>query len=276
MVPAEGRRDARAERPHRAARRGAGAEPRGRLGRSQPLDQDIHRRIQGDFSAGDYEGRNVHFGIRDTRDGVFVNGLALTDGFIPFGSTFLVFSDYMRPTPRLAALSPCNRCRLHARQPVPRRGRPDSGSSTFPGAAPHPQPHFFRPVPCAPVRRGAGHALHRRKGPTAFALSRQSSRTSRAPTAWDSESMLRGAYTIADADGAPTSCIIVTGSEVELAVSAKKLLDAEGERVRVVSAPARSSSPARTRPTGTARCRRACRASRLSSGVTAPPRRIVR
>ncbi len=249
------------------------------VGGSADLNPSTKTYIEGSkaLSAGDYEGRNVHFGIREHAMGAFVNGLALTDGFIPFGSTFLVFSDYMRPTLRLAALSCLQSLFVftHDSLYLGEDGPTHQPVEHFWALRLIPNLDFFRPCDALECAAAWAHALHRRKGPTAFALSRQKLANLPRPEGWDPKSMLRGAYTIADADGAPTIVIIATGSEVELAVSAKKLLDAEGERVRVVSAPcleqfAREDAAYRDSvlPPGVPRVS-------IELGVTAPWRGIV-
>ena len=112
----------------------------------------------GAIEKGDFAGRNVHFGIREHAMGSFVNGMAVSDGFIPFGSTFLIFSDYMRPAIRLAALSHLRvDLRVHARQRVPGRGRADAPAHrALLGAASHPEPRLRAAVRRARVRDGVG------------------------------------------------------------------------------------------------------------------------
>ncbi|MBK8256971.1 MAG: transketolase [Polyangiaceae bacterium] len=209
------------------------------MGGSADLNPSTKTMIEGSpaLAAGKFEGRNVHFGIREHAMGSFVNGVALGGGFIPFGSTFLVFSDYMRPTIRLAALSHLQSLFIFTH---------DSLYLGEDGPTHQPVEHFWalRIIPNVDVVRPCDalecaaawtHALTRRNGPTVFALSRQGLKNLPRPDGFDPKVMLRGAYVIADAAD-PTVVLIATGSEVSLAVSAKALLDASGERVRVVSA----------------------------------------
>ncbi|MEZ4300609.1 MAG: transketolase [Polyangiaceae bacterium] len=209
-------------------------------GGSADLNPSTKTYIEGSpaLAAGKYEGRNIHFGIREHAMGSFVNGMALTGGFIPFGSTFLVFSDYMRPAIRLAALSHLQSLFVftHDSLYLGEDGPTHQPVEHFWALRLIPNLDFFRPCDALECAAAWAHALHRRKGPTAFALSRQKLANLPRPDGFDPKSMLRGAYVIADADK-PTLVIVATGSEVEVAVGAKKLLDAEGERVRVVSAP---------------------------------------
>ncbi len=211
------------------------------VGGSADLNPSTKTYIEGSpaISAGHYEGRNVHFGIREHAMGAFVNGLALSGGFIPFGSTFLVFSDYMRPAIRLAALSYVQSLFIFTH---------DSVYLGEDGPTHQPVEHFwalrlipnldlYRPCDAMECAGAWAYALERKHGPTAFALSRQKLANLPRPAGFDPKSMLKGAYTIAEADGAPTLVIVATGSEVEVAVGAKKILDGQGERVRVVSMP---------------------------------------
>jgi transketolase len=211
------------------------------VGGSADLNPSTKTYIEGSpaIRAGHYEGRNIHFGIREHAMGAFVNGMALSGGFIPFGSTFLVFSDYMRPTLRLAALSHLQSLFVYTHDSVylGEDGPTHQPVEHYWALRLIPNLDFFRPCDALECAAAWTHALRRRHGPTAFALSRQKLANLPRPDGWDPKVMLRGAYTIADASGEPTIVIIATGSEVELAVAAKKILDAEGERVRVVSAP---------------------------------------
>lgn len=209
-------------------------------GGSADLNPSTKTYIEGSpaIAAGRYEGRNVHFGIREHAMGAFVNGVALSDGFIPFGSTFLVFADYMRPAIRLAALSHLQALFIFTH---------DSIYLGEDGPTHQPVEHLWalrlipnldvvRPCDALECAAAWAYALERRRGPTAFALTRQKVRNIPRPEGFDPRLMLRGAYAIADA-AEPTLVIIASGSEVEVAVDLKAKLDAEGERVRVVSAP---------------------------------------
>jgi len=185
-----------------------------------------------------HDGRNIHFGIREHAMGSFCNGMALSEGFIPFGSTFLVFSDYMRPAIRLAALTRLQVLFIFTHDSV---YLGEDGPTHQPVEhlwALRLIPHLDVVRPCDALECAAAwaHALSRRHGPTAFALTRQKVANIPRPEGFDARIMLRGAYTLLDAQD-PTLVIIATGSEVEVAVGAKKILDGQGERVRVVSAP---------------------------------------
>jgi transketolase len=211
------------------------------VGGSADLNPSTKTYIEGSpaISRGNYAGRNIHFGIREHAMGAFVNGIAVSDGFIPFGSTFLIFSDYMRPAIRLAALSHLQSIFVFTH---------DSVYLGEDGPTHQPVEHFWtlrlipgldfvRPCDALETAAAWTHALTRTHGPTALALTRQKLANIPRPAGFDNATMLRGAYVIAEAAGAPTLVILATGSEVEIAVAAKKALDADGHKVRVVSAP---------------------------------------
>lgn len=212
------------------------------VGGSADLNPSTKTYIEGSpaIQKNDFSGRNIHFGIREHAMGAMVNGLALGGGFIPFGSTFLVFADYMRPAIRLAALSHVQAAFVFTH---------DSIFLGEDGPTHQPVEHLWtlRLIPNLDVYRPAdglecaaawAHALNRRRGPTAMALSRQKLPALARPESFDPQLMLKGGYVLADAITSPPSVILIaTGSEVGLALEVKKLLEAEGDRVRVVSMP---------------------------------------
>lgn len=211
------------------------------VGGSADLNPSTKTYIEGSpaLAKGSFSGRNIHFGIREHAMGSFMNGMAAADGFIPFGSTFLVFSDYMRPAIRLAALSHLQAIFVFTHDSVylGEDGPTHQPVEHFWALRLIPNLDFVRPCDALECAAAWSHALTRRKGPTAIALTRQKVANIPRPEGFDPRSMLRGAYVIADAEGAPTLVILATGSEVEVAMAAKKQLDAAGERVRVVSVP---------------------------------------
>ena len=212
------------------------------VGGSADLNPSTKTYIEGSPSIkkGDFSGRNVHFGIREHAMGAFVNGMAAADGFIPFGSTFLVFSDYMRPAIRLAALSHLHSIFVFTHDSVylGEDGPTHQPVEHYWALRVIPNLDFVRPCDALECAMAWAHAVERKDGPTVLALTRQKVANIPRPEGFDNRTMLKGAYVIAEASGgAPTLVIIATGSEVEVAVGAKKILEAEGERVRVVSAP---------------------------------------
>ncbi|MEZ4644575.1 MAG: transketolase [Chloroflexota bacterium] len=188
-----------------------------------------------DVQKGSFNGRYLRFGVREHGMGAIMNGMVLHGGIIPYGGTFLVFSDYMRPTIRLAALM---------RQGVIYVFTHDSIGLGEDGPTHQPIEHLaaLRAIPGLVVLRPADAwetavswqiAIARRNGPTALALTRQNlpllDRTLTAGTA-------QGAYVLADV-AAPQVILLGSGSEVHIALEAQKLLAAQGVAARVVSMP---------------------------------------
>jgi transketolase len=188
----------------------------------------------------DHGGRNIHFGIREHAMGGILNGMALSQALIPYGATFLVFADYMRPAIRLAALMKLRVIYVFTH---------DSVAVGEDGPTHQPVEHIasLRIIPDLMVVRPADanetafawkFALERRDGPTALVLTRQKlpviDRRRFAPAA----GLLRGAYVLADPpQGTPQLIIVATGSEVHLAMAAYEKLTAQDIAVRVVSMP---------------------------------------
>jgi len=183
-----------------------------------------------------YAGRNVHFGIREHAMGSAVNGMAAHGGLIPFGATFLVFSDYMRPALRLAALSHLRSIWVFTHDSV-------AVGEDGPTHEPVEQVMSLRLIPNLTVLRPADAnetveawkiALTKSEGPTALILSRQDiGILDRSQT---TAGVAQGGYVLADAPGGtPDVVLIGTGSEVELAMMARELLAEHGVRARVIS-----------------------------------------
>jgi transketolase len=193
----------------------------------------------GAVSRSDMRGRNLHFGVREHGMGAFVNGMAQADGFIPYCSTFLVFSDYMRPAMRLAALSHLQSLFIFTHDSVylGEDGPTHQPVEHFWALRTIPNLDLFRPADASECCAAWAHAMGRTDGPTAFALTRQGVPVLERPTDFDSSQMLRGAYVLNDADGPLKAVVVATGSEVHVAVAAKALLGEQGKGLRVVSAP---------------------------------------
>jgi transketolase len=196
---------------------------------------------QGSDSAGwSHAGRNLHFGVREHAMGAIVNGLAAHGGFIPYGSTFLIFSDYMRPTIRLAALS-----KLH----VVHVFTHDSIAVGEDGPTHQPIEHLasLRAIPNVTViRPGDANetavawrvAVETKDHPVLLILTRQNVPTLDRKQYADADGLRRGAYVLSDAkNGKPDLILIASGSEVGLIVSAAERLQADGVAVRCVSMP---------------------------------------
>jgi transketolase len=190
-----------------------------------------------DVAAGSFGGRNFRFGVREHGMGSIANGLSLS-GFIPVTSTFLIFSDYMRPPIRLAAMMGLQSVYVFTHDSIyvgedgPTHQPIEQASSLrlIPGL------DVVRPADAAECAFAWAHALARRDAPTAMLLTRQDLPQLERPLGFDPKQMMQGAYILSDAD-APTLVLLATGSEVSLAVASKPLLEAKGERVRVVSVP---------------------------------------
>jgi transketolase len=194
----------------------------------------------GEFSPQHRAGRNLYFGVREHAMAAVLNGLALHGGVIPYGATFLIFSDYMRPAIRLAALSELPVIYVFTHDSV---GLGEDGPTHQPIehlAALRGIPHLtvIRPADANETTAAWRVALTQRRGPVALILTRQNlpifDRTQMAPA----DGLQRGAYILLDAEGTtPDILLIATGSEVLLAVESRKQLAEHGVRARVVSMP---------------------------------------
>jgi transketolase len=187
-----------------------------------------------------YAGRNIFYGIREHAMGAITNGLVYHGGLRAFSATFLVFSDYMRPPIRLAALSDLPSIFVFTHDSI---GLGEDGPTHQPiehlaSLRAIPNLVVFRPADANEVTEGWRVAIERRDGPTILIFSRQPlpiyDRTRFAPAAGASQ----GAYVLADASaGQPELILIATGSEVGMAVDTRELLEAQGHPTRVVSMP---------------------------------------
>jgi transketolase len=213
----------------------------------------------GSFEAGSYDGRIIHFGVREHAMGATMTGMALVGGLIPYGGTFMTFSDYMRPSIRLAALSEVQAIYVFTHDSI---GLGEDGPTHQPIehlAALRTIPHLFvvRPADVHEVREAWRLAILRRHAPTALALTRQKVPLIDRQQYASAEGLRRGGYVLAEADGAvarprgpqPGSpagvgrsgraqlILIATGSEVSLALEARDQLQKDGIATRVVSMP---------------------------------------
>jgi transketolase len=183
--------------------------------------------------------RNVDWGIREHGMGAAMNGMALHGGVIPFGATFLVFSDYMRPSIRLAALMKLHTRYIYTHDSI---GLGEDGPTHQPveqlaALRAIPQLAVFRPADANEVRECWKAALEW-DGPAALALTRQNVPVLDRSTVASAEKAARGAYTLREAGGGgPDVILVATGSEIEIALGAADVLEQEGSSVRVVSMP---------------------------------------
>ena len=186
-------------------------------------------------------GNYVHYGVREFGMAALMNGIALHGGFIPYGGTFAVFSDYARSGIRMSALMRTRAIYVLTHDSI---GLGEDGPTHQPvehAASLRLIPNLDLWRPCDGVETAAAWraALERTGGPTALLLSRQNL-PQLARTASTEAAVARGGYVLVDSDGPPRVVLIATGSEVALALDAQKLLAAEGLAARVVSLPCTS------------------------------------
>jgi transketolase len=183
-------------------------------------------------------GRNFHFGVREHGMGAGLNGIALHRGFIPFGGTFLIFSDYMRPSIRLAALTHLKPIYVFTHDSI---GLGEDGPTHQPieqlaALRAIPNMTVIRPSDATEVVEAWRAAILHRNGPVALVLTRQKvavvDRSKYAPAA----GLHQGGYVLADSPN-PDIVLMATGSEVELILGAYEKLKADGRRPRAVSMP---------------------------------------
>jgi transketolase len=192
----------------------------------------------GSVKPGDYAGRNLHFGIREHAMGAIMNGLAYDGLFLPFGGTFLIFSDYMRPAVRLAALSQLQAIYVWTHDSIflGEDGPTHQPISQLTALRAIPNLHVVRPCDALEVGAGWAHALTRRDGPTGLVLTRQKLLPVTRAKDFDRGLLARGGYVVEEAPGAKVT-VIATGSEVGTAQAALKLLAQRGVPARLVSMP---------------------------------------
>jgi transketolase len=193
----------------------------------------------GDFEAGSYGGRNLHFGIREHAMGAVVNGLALS-GIRAFGSTFLIFSDYMKPAIRLSALMalPAVYIFTHDSIGLGQDGPTHQAVEQLAALRSMPNLITLRPADANEVVEAWRVIAELKEKPACLVLSRQALPTLDRAAYGPASGVARGGYVLADADsGKPALILIGTGSEVGLCVAAYEALKAEGVAARVVSLP---------------------------------------
>jgi len=194
---------------------------------------------KGDFGVDNYRGCNLHFGVREHAMGGIASGMALHGGIIPYTATFLVFSDYMRPPMRLAAMMGLRVIYIFSHDSV---GLGEDGPTHQPieqlmGLRTVPNLVVLRPADAIETVEAWKVALQRRHGPTALILSRQSLPVLDRKTLAPASGVQRGGYVLWEAANSPVAILISTGSEVHIALEAGKLLQEKGIAARVVSLP---------------------------------------
>ena len=189
-------------------------------------------------AAGNYSGRFIHYGVREHGMAAAMNGLALHGGLIPYSGTFLVFSDYCRPPLRLAALMGLRVIHVMTHDSI---GLGEDGPTHQPvehlaSLRAIPNLLVFRPADAVETAECWELALQAKTRPSVLALSRQGLPTVR-EEAGGENLCARGAYVLREADDRPVVTLIATGSEVEIALAARHLLEGQGVGTRVVSMP---------------------------------------
>jgi transketolase len=197
-----------------------------------------HLAGEGAVAAGHYGGRNIHFGVREHAMGAIANGMALHGGLRPFVGTFLVFSDYMRPSIRLASLMGLGVVYVFTHDSV---GLGEDGPTHQPvehlaALRAIPGLQVIRPADAAETVEAWRLALER-DGPTALVLTRQDLPSLRGEGVRGAEGAADGAYVLWESAPEPELVLLASGSEVQHALAAARVLGGEGRRVRVVSFP---------------------------------------
>jgi transketolase len=196
---------------------------------------------QGSVDSGwSYAGRNLHFGVREHAMGAIVNGLAAHGGFIPYGSTFLIFSDYMRPPIRLAALMGLHVVHVftHDSIAVGEDGPTHQPVEHLANLRAIPNLIMIRPADANETAVAWRVALETRDRPVALVLTRQEVPTLDRSRYAAADGLRRGAYVLSDApNGEPELILLASGSEVGLIAAAAERLQREGIAVRCVSMP---------------------------------------
>ena len=203
-----------------------------------PSNKTVMKAV-GYYSKAEPFGRNIHFGVREHAMGCVVNGLAVHGGVIPFGATFLVFSDFLRPAIRMAALMEIQSVFVftHDSIAVGEDGPTHQPIEQVMSLRLIPNSVVFRPADALETAAAWKYALEHKTGPVSLCLSRQNLPVLHDYAAAVREGALKGGYVLSPAQEMAKAVIIATGSEVKAALDAQKLLAEEGIDVTVVSMP---------------------------------------
>ncbi|MBW8241819.1 transketolase [Muricauda oceani] len=193
----------------------------------------------GSFSASAREGRNFHFGVREHAMGAILNGMALSNYLIPYGATFLIFSDYMRPPIRLAAIMKIRPIIVFTHDSI---GLGEDGTTHQPveqliGLRAVPDIIVIRPADANETSQAWRVALQHSGGPVAIVLTRQGLPIIDQEKYTPAKALEKGAYIISEAESEPELILIGTGSEVQLVLAAQEQLKEQKIQARVVSMP---------------------------------------
>ncbi len=213
------------------------------IGGSADLGPSNKTEIAGaeDVGPGSYLGRNLRFGIRELAMGAITNGINLYGAFRGYCGTFFVFSDFMRPPVRLAALMKLNSLFIYTHDSfyVGEDGPTHQPIEHLEAMRLIPNLELWRPACGEEVAAAYAHALRRQDGPCALVFSRQKVPALELPSSVNESLISKGAYTAWEPEGGPEAVIVATGSEVHIAIEAAKKLEKEGRKFRVVSMPCR-------------------------------------
>ncbi len=209
------------------------------IGGSADLEPSTLTLIDGstDVQKGEFDGKNIRFGVREHGMGAIMNGLSYYGGYVPYGSTFMCFIDYMRPAVRLAALSHLPGLFIYTH---------DSVFLGEDGPTHQPIEHLaimratpglwtFRPADGLETAVAYAAAIERKDGPSALIFTRQNLEPFDRPASFTNADIRKGAYTAIESDGEPDIVMMASGSEVPLAIAAAKQIS--GKKIRVVSMP---------------------------------------
>ena len=191
------------------------------------------------FSAKHRDGRNFHFGIREHSMGAVLNGMALNNYLIPYGATFLIFSDYMRPPLRLAAIMKIRPIMVFTHDSI---GLGEDGTTHQPveqliGLRAVPNMTVIRPADANETAQAWRTAIHHTDGPVAIVLTRQGIPVINQQKYTSARELEKGAYILSDSEGDPDIILIGSGSEVHLLLEAQDKLKESDIEARVVSMP---------------------------------------
>ena len=202
-----------------------------------PSTETLLKKYQS-FSPDNYSGRNFHFGIREHAMGSILNGMALTPAIIPYGATFLIFSEYMRPPIRLAAIMKIRPIYVYTHDSI---GLGEDGTTHQPveqliSLRSIPNTLVIRPADANETVQAWRVAIESRNGPVAIVLTRQGLPVIDQSKYAPATGLEKGAYILSDVDN-PSLILLATGSEVSLVLDAQSKLKEEGIAARVVSMP---------------------------------------
>ena len=211
------------------------------VGGSADLEPSNKTFINGshEFQKNSYDGRNIRFGVREHAMGGILSGMLLHHGIRPYGGTFLVFSDYMRPSIRAASLMklPVIYIFTHDSIAVGEDGPTHQPVEHLASLRAIPGLTVIRPADAAETSEAWRLAMKTTDGPVALILSRQNLPILDRSEGDQVKMLSNGAYIVSNSKGTPDLILIATGSEVNLAVEAKKVLSSKGVSVRVISMP---------------------------------------